>query len=69
MGQAAIAGILANASFANVMPTVVSVDEVKEYAAASDVPFTEAERHELDRLFQRNFDHVDRYVMPLKSSV
>jgi aryl-alcohol dehydrogenase-like predicted oxidoreductase len=69
MGQAAIAGILANASFANVMPTVVSVDEVKEYAAASDVPFTEAERRELDRLFQRNFDHVDRYVMPLKSSV
>ena len=26
------------------------------------------ERREADALFARNFDHVDRYVMPLKSS-
>jgi aryl-alcohol dehydrogenase-like predicted oxidoreductase len=68
MGQAAMAGILANRAFANVMPTVVSVDEVREYAAASDLPLTDAERRQLDELWQRNFDHVDRYVMPLKSS-
>ena len=68
MGQAAMAGILANRAFANVMPTVVSVDEVREYAAASDLALTDAERRQLDELWQRNFDHVDRYVMPLKSS-
>jgi aryl-alcohol dehydrogenase-like predicted oxidoreductase len=69
MGQAAVAGILAHPAFANVMPTVVSVAEVHEYAAAADKPFTDAERRAVDELFQRNFDHVDRYVMPLKSSV
>ena len=37
-GQAAIAGILANPAFATVLPTCVDVDEVREYAAASDLP-------------------------------
>jgi aryl-alcohol dehydrogenase-like predicted oxidoreductase len=69
MGQAAVAGILANPAFANVLPTVVSVAEVHEYAAAADLPFTDAERRAVDELFARNFDHVDRYVMPMKTSV
>ncbi len=69
IGQAAIAGILANPSFACVLPTVLSVDEVREYAAASDFPLTTDEATELQALFVRNFDHVDRYTMPLKSSV
>ncbi len=69
MGQAAIAGILANAAFTNVLPTVVDVDEVREYAAASDMPLTETEIRDLDALYQRNFDHEDRFVMPLKTSV
>ena len=69
IGQAAIAGILANASFACVLPTVLSVDEVREYAAASDFPLSPAETEALADLWSRNFDHVDRYVMPLKSSV
>jgi aryl-alcohol dehydrogenase-like predicted oxidoreductase len=69
MGQAAIAGILANSAFACVLPTVLSVDEVREYARASDVPLTDDEARALDDLWLRNFDHVDRYVMPLKSSV
>jgi aryl-alcohol dehydrogenase-like predicted oxidoreductase len=69
IGQAAIAGILANPSFATVLPTVLSVDEVREYAAASDMPFTAEEAAAVDALNARNFDHVDRYVMPLKSSV
>ena len=38
IGQAAIAGILANPAFACVLPTVLSVDEVREYAAASGCP-------------------------------
>jgi hypothetical protein len=50
------------------MPTVVSIDDVNEYAAASDLPLTEAERRQADELFAHNFDHVDRYVMPMKSS-
>jgi aryl-alcohol dehydrogenase-like predicted oxidoreductase len=69
IGQAAIAGILANPSFASVLPTVLSVDEVREYAAASDLPFTADETVELEALRLRNFDHVDRYAMPMKSSV
>ncbi len=67
-GQAAIAGILANPAFANVLPTVVNVDEVREYAAASELPLSAAETRQLDELWSRNFDHEDRYVMPLKSS-
>ena len=69
IGQAAIAGILANPAFATVLPTVLSVDEVREYAHASEVPLTADEVAALDDLRARNFDHVDRYVMPLKSSV
>src|SRR3954469_11018351 len=67
-GQAAIAGILANPAFANVMLTVVSADEVREYAAAADLPLSDDERRAVDELWSRNFDHEDRYVMPLKSS-
>ena len=69
IGQAAIAGILANPAFASVLPTVLSVDEVREYARASDLPLTAEEADALDELHARNFDHVDRYEMPLKSSV
>jgi hypothetical protein len=52
-----------------VLPTVLSVDEVREYARASNFPLTDDEVRTLDDLWHRNFDHVDRYVMPLKSSV
>ena len=40
-GQAAIAGILANPAFTTVLPTNVDVDDVREYAAASDMPLTD----------------------------
>jgi aryl-alcohol dehydrogenase-like predicted oxidoreductase len=69
VGQAAIAGILANPAFATVLPTCTEADEVREYAHASDLPLTDEERSRLDDLWARNFDHEDRYVMPLKSSV
>src|SRR3954452_12292897 len=69
IGQAAIAGILAHHAFTCVIPTVLSVDEVREYAAAADLPLREDEARALDDVWARNFDHVDRYVMPLKSSV
>jgi aryl-alcohol dehydrogenase-like predicted oxidoreductase len=67
-GQAAIAGILANPAFATVLPTCVDVDEVREYAAASDLPLTADEAAHLEDRFARNFDHDDRYEMPLKAS-
>ena len=69
IGQAAIAGILANPAFTTVLPTCVTAEEVTEYASASDLPLTDDEKSELDALWSRNFDHEDRYQMPLKSSV
>jgi hypothetical protein len=48
---------------------VLTADEVREYAKASDLPLTESEYTDVERLWSRNFDHEDRYVMPLKSSV
>ena len=48
---------------------MLSVAEVREYAAASELPLTSDETSALDALWSRNFDHDDRYVMPLKSSV
>ncbi len=67
-GQAAISAILADSAFTCVLPTVLSVEDVTEYAAASDLPLTASEHTAVDALWARNFDHVDRYVMPLKSS-
>jgi aryl-alcohol dehydrogenase-like predicted oxidoreductase len=69
IGQAAIAAILSNLAFTTVLPTVLTADEVREYAKASDLPLTESEYTDVERLWSRNFDHEDRYVMPLKSSV
>jgi hypothetical protein len=68
-GQAAIAGILANPSFTTVLPTCIEVDEVREYAAASDLPLTDDERTRLDAMWSQNFGIANRYEMPLKSSV
>jgi aryl-alcohol dehydrogenase-like predicted oxidoreductase len=68
MGQAAVAGILANPAFTTVLPTCVSPDEIREYAAASELPLADDERRRLEALWSRNFDHGDRYQMPLKSS-
>jgi aryl-alcohol dehydrogenase-like predicted oxidoreductase len=68
VGQAAIAGILANPAFTTVLPTCVTVDDVREYAAASDLPLTADEKARLDELWDDNFGVTNRYEMPLKSS-
>lgn len=68
-GQAAIAGILANPAFTTVLPTCVDVDEVREYAAASDLPLNADEQTRLAALWNENFGVTNRYEMPLKSSV
>ena len=68
-GQAAISGILANPAFTTVLPTCIDPDEVREYAAASDLPLTDDERTKLDAMWHDNFGITNRYEMPLKSSV
>jgi aryl-alcohol dehydrogenase-like predicted oxidoreductase len=68
IAQAAIAGILADANFTTVLPTCLSVDDVREFAAASDLPLTADERTRLDALWADNFGVENRYEMPLKSS-
>ncbi len=68
VGQAAIAGILADPSFTTVLPTCVDVEDVREYAAASDLPLTDDEKAHLDELWCDNFGVTNRYEMPLKSS-
>jgi aryl-alcohol dehydrogenase-like predicted oxidoreductase len=68
VGQAAIAGILADPAFTTVLPTCVTVDDVREYAAASDMPLSPDEKSHLDALWDDNFGIINRYEMPLKSS-
>ena len=67
IGQAAIAGILADPAFTTVLPTCVSIDDVREYATASDLPLTDDEKARLDALWADNFGVANRYEMPLKS--
>jgi aryl-alcohol dehydrogenase-like predicted oxidoreductase len=68
VGQAAIAGILANPAFTTVLPTCLSIDDVVEYAAAPDLPLTADEHSRLAELWADNFGVTNRYEMPLKSS-
>jgi aryl-alcohol dehydrogenase-like predicted oxidoreductase len=67
-GQAAIAAILANPAFTTVLPTVVAVDEVTEFAAATELPLTADEHERVQELWAGNFGVENRYEMPLKSS-
>jgi aryl-alcohol dehydrogenase-like predicted oxidoreductase len=67
-GQAAIAGILANPTFTTVLPTNVDIEDVREYAAASEMPLTAAEIAQLDEMWSENFGVTNRYEMPLKAS-
>jgi aryl-alcohol dehydrogenase-like predicted oxidoreductase len=68
IGQAAIAGILANPAFTTVLPTCTTVEDVREYSAASDLPLTSDEVERIDELWADNFGVANRYEMPMKSS-
>ena len=60
MGQAAIAWLLSHEAVASVTPTFRSAEDVREWAAASDVePISEDERERVADLYARGFD-VDR---------
>lgn len=67
-GQAAIAGILANPTFTTVLPTNLNLEDVREYAAAVDMPLTPDEVAHLDELWRENFGVQNRYEMPMKAS-
>ena len=64
-------GILANPAFTTrAADACSSVDDVREYAGRVRPPaHRRRARATSTRLWSRNFDHEDRYVMPLKSSV
>lgn len=67
IGQAAIAAALAEPAFATVLPTCLTVDEIKEYAAASDMPLSESEKETYAPLYDNNFGHTNRFEMPLRA--
>jgi aryl-alcohol dehydrogenase-like predicted oxidoreductase len=69
LGQAAVAGILSFPGITTVLPTCTTVEQLREYAAASEQPLSPADTSRLDDLWKQNFGVTDRYTMPLKSSV
>jgi aryl-alcohol dehydrogenase-like predicted oxidoreductase len=68
IGQAAIAGILAEQSFATVFPTCLTVDEVRHYAAGNDNPLSDDEAQRMWDLYANNFGIENRFDMELRSS-
>lgn len=67
IGQAAIAAILAEQTFASVFPTCLTTAEVEEYAKSNDNPLTGEEADQVWDLYKNNFDHVNRFEMELRS--
>jgi aryl-alcohol dehydrogenase-like predicted oxidoreductase len=68
IGSASVAGILANNKFACVLPTCVTVEEIKEYAQASEQPFSQDEADFLMDMWKNNFGVTNRYEMELRES-
>ena len=57
MAQAALKFILAQDAIACVLPTVANVEDLEEWAAASDAPdLTAEDLARIDELYERNFD-------------
>lgn len=55
VAQAALAWILANPGITTVLPTVTTVDELEEYAAASSKPLTREEFERVQDLYASDF--------------
>ena len=69
VGQAAIAGILADPAFTTVLPTCVTVDDVTRVRGGVRPPaHRRRDSARLDELWDDNFGVTNRYEMPLKSS-
>lgn len=56
IGQAAIAWLLANPGVTTVLPTMTTVEQVKEFAAAASNPLTAEEFGSVQELYRRDFD-------------
>lgn len=56
IGQAALAWILCNPGITTVLPTMTTVAELEEYAAAASKPLTESEFARVQELYRRDFD-------------
>lgn len=69
MAQAAIAGLLAFGGLTTVLPTCTTDDQVREWAAASEMPLSADEKARLDDAWASNFGGVEERVPPtFKSS-
>ena len=70
LGQAAVAGLLAFHGVTTVLPTCTTEDQVREYAAASDLPVGPEERARLDQVWSSGFDGFTPRIEPVfKTSV
>lgn len=70
LGQAAVAGLLAFDGVTTVLPTCTTEAQVREYASASDLPLSEAEKARLDEVWASGFDGFEpRQPVEFKSSV
>ncbi len=56
IGQAAIAWLLANPGVSTVLPTMTTVEQVQEYAAAASKPLSDEESKKVQDLYARDFD-------------
>ena len=64
LAQAALAFVIAQRAFTTVLPTLTTVEELEEYAAAPDHPLTDEELARIEELRRVNFHHVDAYAAP-----
>lgn len=69
LAQAAVSGILAFDGVTTVLPTCTTAEQVREYAAASDLPLSADEKERLDALWAENFGVTDRVTIEFRSSV
>jgi aryl-alcohol dehydrogenase-like predicted oxidoreductase len=56
IAQAAIAWLLANPGITTVLPTMTTIDQIEEFAAAAAKPLTAEEFAEVQELYARDFD-------------
>jgi aryl-alcohol dehydrogenase-like predicted oxidoreductase len=56
IGQAAIAWLLANPGLTTVLPTMTTVEQVKEFSAAALNPLTAEEFEQVQDLYRKDFD-------------
>lgn len=68
LAQAAVAGLLAYDGVTTVLPTCTTPEQVRECAAASELPLTGDERARLDEAWSENFGVTDRAPAEFKSS-